>query len=393
MSWLPAVPNFERLAQVFGKELDSSHTEITDGYFDTEGRLWILGRKWHTKKLIKGVYSPSSGVPPEYHYERIVPYLYFWLYDTDGSLVAERALGDSVGNADLFHTDDNGTVIIWRCRTDIGIRMSNPTSGYIRAIYINRKGIVTDTIVVTTANTFYHDIADFWQGVFVGLGLFCYHGGRDPSLFVSVDCDSLVIIDDSYQIPGCNFLQQLDSTHIFTWGWVDTITRYEYDDFLDQSYPVYERIPGNIQTQVYDLIEKQWKRDRYSIAEALFRKYYIPNLFPISHYVRLGYEPIVQSLMLKNKDIVVTIFTVEGEDSVAYQMLFDPYGQLIPVEERQISKPEDIAKIPENCALYIERSLAINPETHKYRGRGTDVYIWGYDIESGQLYLRKYFLE
>ena len=349
---LPSVPNFERYAQiVFVAERSC---------IDLKHRLWAIGTEWHTR----GTYP--------YSLERIVPYLHFWLYDQEGKLVNEGIFGDSVEGCDLFALENGGALVIWYCRTDINVRMGDPTSGYVRASYINDNGILMHEKIVTLENANYHILGEFTQGILVGLG----HMYSRDRRFVRVDNDTIIVAVDPYDVPRCNVLHQIDSTRFLAWAWVDSVVDYGYDETFDRTYPIIVTLYDQIAISKYDMEWAKWETSRFSISDASFRKYVDLDIDPLLLSKVPWFMP-VQAVELENGNIVVTVFTVVRDKSVAYQIAFDPQGDLIPFDEVVAKQPVAIEEIPTGGSLFIKL------------GRG--VRIWGYDRKEGLLYWRSYF--
>ena len=375
MVGLQANPNFEKVAQIIGKEIAPKYREKMEGYFDDNDNLWIIGKRWHTKE---------TGRPGRTYHEPYLPYLYFWLYDRDGNSISEGLLGDSVQFMTFLEVNTGGALIIWRCYTEIG-RLANPSSGYVRASYINEKGIVKHATIVTDENVWYVVIAELQQGIVLGLSTLSKY---KENKLVFIENDTIAVYSDPYNIGRCNFLAQIDSTSILTWSVVDSTTGYNYDSLLDRKYPISMRLPGQIEIRTYDMLQKIWGSERFIISDACFRKYSGFDIFPLSYRPKTGYEPVVQSVKLGNGNFVVTIFTIENEEPVAYQMLFDALGHYMPHESVKTSTPKDIEDISENKELYIKQVCEKRAESGTHNV--LDVYIWGYDTDNGELYWKKY---
>jgi hypothetical protein len=353
---LQSEPNFERYAR---------KASVADrSCIDLKHRLWVIRTEWHTRNI-----------SPPYMIERTIPYLHFWLYDQEGRVVNEGTFGDSVEGCDLFTLDNGGVLVIWYCRTDVNVRLGDPTSGYVRASYINDSGILTHEKIVTSENANYHIGREFIQGILVGLG----HMYPRDRRFVRVDNDTIIVTADPYDVPLRNVLHQIDSTRLLVWTWVDSVIDYGYDETFDRTYPITMTLYDQIAISMYDMEGAKRDTSRYSISDASFRKYLDLDVDPLLFPKLPGFMP-VQAVELENGNIVVTVFTAAEDRLIAYQMAFDHLGNLLPFDEAIVAQPVAIEEIPTGGKLFIKPGL-------RFTG---DVWIWGYDSREGRLYWKSY---
>jgi hypothetical protein len=379
--YLQATPNFEKVAQIIGKEITPKYIDKIEGYFDENDNLWIIGKRWYTKE---------TGRPGRTYDEPYLTYLYFWLYDREGNSISEGTLGDSVQYMTFFKVKSGGALIVWRCETEMGYRLADPVPGYVRATYIDEHGIVKHATIISAANVWYDVIANLQQGIVLGLGTMREY--KDNKL-IFVENDTIAVYSDPHNVPRCNFLEQIDSTSILAWTWVDSIIGYNYDSLFDQKYPISMRLPGQIEIRTYDFLQKNWENERLAISDACFRKYREFDIFPLSYRPKTGYKPVVQSVKLVNGNIVITIFTIENVEPVAYQILFDSLGHHIPYESVKASTPKDIEDISEKKELHIKQTQDRRLESGKVIVLDINIWIWGYDRDDGELYWKKYFIQ
>jgi hypothetical protein len=387
--WAWSTPNFDRFAQIFGREIDINEENVS-GYVDKEEKLWVLGIKWYTKRVAIGGGSPAilpNGkiIPPpptKYREMRTIPYLYFWLYDKNGDKIKEGAIGDSIGGVIFLPINNGGALIIARVCTDYPYGHH----GYNSLILIDKSGVIkrrekllqlsssfirqailgsqSDKIFLTTINK-----KDIFTLELLNERINVLKGPKVPQL--SPDRRTFLI------------LQVLAPDYYFGWTPVDTATQFGYDPiFKTITWEDYILVKEKIQIATYDVKSNKWTIERYRIPNASIRRFEDFELYPSES---------VQSVRLNNGNIVVTIFINENDRTVAYQMLFDSLGNYIKPMKTETSQAKDISQIPDESKIYINRTPAEHTKSGSYKG--ANIYIWGYDLEEGMLYWKKYRIE
>ncbi len=401
--WASSAPNVDRFAQIIAKDGGSP-------YVDSEGKLWILATKWHTEKA--GIPSHTSIVlrpdgtidsiyhPPRLWERRVYPYLYFRLYDKNGNRITEGTLQDSVEGGEFAILKNGQVLIITWVRTDFGIRQANPTSGYTCLILLDRYGNIKQKHKFLQPE-YLNMSADYIQVDYDGnLYLHLSRLSEFTTLYVIVD-DGGFRVGNKPQIPSPSVgirktvvTEFLKGNIPFSCQQVDTFRMVGKRGDMDARMEDYRFFPDSIQVLNYDFDAQQWRIKRYHLLTASFRKFENFDLYPLENYPTklIQDEPIYESVRLKNDYIVVTVFMKENDKPIAYQMLFDSLGRYIVPEKMQIMKPKDIKEIPDGSKIYI-KSFPVEGSWYKGKYRATNVYIWGYDLEDGMLYWKKYRIE
>lgn len=346
----------DKFAKIFGQDIIG---EDISGYIDGEGKLWVTARKWHTKKVISGTYVPGGKKSPKYRDIRTVPYLYFWLYNRDGTKIRESALGDSVELITLIPVKNGGVLIIPRIQTDIGMRMAHPTSGYLSLILLDKNGVVKQRQKLPQPR---------FENFLVHKAIYDYEGNIYLTLVSGAESNVVKVhIDD-----GKIHLEE-------NVKWLPTTEMHILDVLKKKMLPY------------YDIESQKWRIDRPDLSTSHSRKFEDFDLYPLASYpwMKDEYEPELQSVRLNNGNIIVTVFLKEDEKPVAYQMLFDPHGKHVVSEEMEILNPEDVRDIPDGNKMFIKRLPVWESWVAGKKFTAVDVYIWGYG-ENGMLYWRKY---
>jgi|GEM_PF-6537272 len=384
--WAWSAPNVDRFAQIFGKEIDINEESVS-GYIDDDGKLWVLGIRFKSELTKKRSYTGDIWVPED------VPYLYFWLYDKNGNKINEDALGDSVARANLIPLENGGALIIPRTNTDIGIRMTDPPGGYLTLVLMDKDGVVKQQqklLQPLLKNAYVRDIAiDDKDKIYVTFI------NRANIAGVYIENDRINLKEDVplLQPPTTgretHILEILKKNIPFVWTQVDTATRYKENGEVDYRNVILFK--DKIQIPHCDIESQKWEVKRYHIPHLSIRKFKDFDLYRLRSNPTIKDYPEVQSARLKNGNIVVTIFMKGNDKPVAYQMLFDSFGQHIAPEKMDVLKPEDVKKIPDGSKMYIKREPASRDKSGKFKG--ANVYIWGYDREDGMLYWKKYHVD
>ncbi|MGB9722231.1 MAG: hypothetical protein ACPL28_12225 [bacterium] len=387
--WAYSAPNVDEFAQIIVKEGGSS-------YIDSEGKLWVLQIKWHTRETgfpahTSIVILPNGKIdsiyhPPRLFSENLYPYLYFRLYDKEGNKINEGVVQDSVEiwAALVVLNKSGGALIIAEVRTDIGIREADPPAGYRCLILLDKGGnilqkqrIEQPEFLSAELHRYVTDDRDVLASFYrMGIYMKDLIDGRDLPKVAS----------PSFGVRNTVIIEFLKGNIPFSCQQVDTFRIVGKKGDIDARMEDYRFFPDSLQVLNYDFDTQQWQIKRYHLPSASFRKFKNFDLYPFANY------PIYESVRLKNDYIVVTVFMKENNKSVVYQMLFDSVGRYIVPEKVQIINPKDIKKIPDGSKIYI-KSFPVEGSWYKGKYRTFDVYIWGYDLEEGMLYWKKYHIK
>ena len=387
-----ANPNFERYAEIFGKEI-SVFSKIyresgIEGYFDCEGKLWVLGDKWATDTLRRGIKTDTGWV---YFWEKEkarYPHLLFSIYDTNGVKINEGSLGDSIGSPFFFMPfPDGGALIIARGCTDhpwshhcYNKIMQVDAEGKIQCTYRTPRNSMFSSpvlqVVMNSENTVFAQLMN-----------------KMKRARISIKNDSINIEFYEFPVGGKNILEMLRNNNPFHWSPVETCIRDEKNDLKEIIFH-----KDRIQISYYDSRTQDKVIQKYSVPNASFRKFTGFDACSLQRKViwrkYVQDVPEAQSVKLNDGGVVLTYFMKEKEDIVAYQMRFDSLGQLIEPCSLEVLKPDKIDGIPENSRLYIKRVPVIHRIHKKWDGqKSVDVFIWGYSREDGMLYWSKYSYE
>lgn len=396
--WALSSPNVDKFAQIISKTGGS-------GYIDSEGKLWILGTKWKTEKVeqregpfyvIKNGKIDTIPARPGRSWEhRLYPYLYFRLYNKDGEKINEGIVQDSVETGErLMVLSKVGYALITAfVRTDIGIRQADPPAGYICLILLDKSGNIVQKQQLEqsdlTSILLHRYVIDYdWNivGAFSNLTI--------PDLvkqhFV-IESSQLKVPPPSFGVRNTVISKFLKGNVQFSCQKVDTFRIVGEKGDMNARMEDYKFFQDSIQVLNYNFDTQQWQIKRYHLPSASFRKFENFDLYPLENYPNklIQDEPIYESVRLNNDYIVVTVFMKENNEPVAYQMLFDSLGNYLKPDKIEILKPRDIKKIPDGSKMYI-KSFAVSDSWSKGKYRKVDVYIWGYDLEEGMLYWKKY---
>lgn len=400
--WVWSKPNFDRFAQIFGREININEEGVS-GYVDSEGKLWVLATKWHTKKIaVGGGGSPAilpdgrivQPPPTKYGEMRTYPYLYFWLYDKEGNKINEGALGDSIQGASLVYFENGDALIIARVETDIGRRMADPPRGYYVGYLVDNKGTVKDRKRIINGNPYISEIIPIGKGDKILLTMI----NKDSTFVLDVKGDRINVFEGP-ELPRLTPDRRayrinigIDTTLFFGWTQVNSATQFRYNPILKTT--TWEDIilfKDKIQVAKFDLKTNEWDVKRYELGVACSREYNNFALFPLSSIPAIKNIPEVQCVRLMSGSIVVTVFLQENNKPTAYQLFFDSLGDYIKPAKKEFLSPMDISLIPDGSKIYIRRHPAERTKSGKYKG--AYVYIWGYGLDDGMLYWRKYHID
>lgn len=381
-----AKPDFARLAEVFGAEIDPRYEESIVGYVDHQRKLWVVGRKWHTEKVVVGggggaVILPDGRVvqspPPQYAEMPTFPYLYLWLYDGNGDKIKEGPLGDSIKFMKMLPIKE-GILLLYTYA-----EQPHERPIHYGAIVLDKNGAVVVDEKIADENQWPWQVTQRQEKIRV----------------ISTRCGRTYLVEASdrgittaagpefkcYLTPDkrtFEILEVLDSVNLFGWTRVDTATEFTYDSRGQASWDDYVLLKDKIQTAMHNQSSESWDVRRYTVSEAYFRKYEGFDLFSLPSSPSVEEYPEVQSIKSEDESIIVTVFLNENSQPVAYQMLFDSLGTLVPFEKVERRTPRGIDDIPDECDIFIKREAG--------RWKNSKVWIWGYDKEEGQLYWKKY---
>lgn len=385
---LMAKPDFAKIARAFGKGISINEQQV-HGHIDRQGKLWVVARKWHTEKVVVGggggaVILPDGRVvqspPPQYDEMPTFPYLYLWLYDSSGNKIKEGTLGDSIQYVKMLSID-NGMLLFY-------IYYEPDPSGfpiYCGVILFDENGTVIANEKIADEKHWPWQVNQRRETVYLTLS----NTGRTYVVNVR---DNEISVEDGpefryFLTPDrrtFEILEIIDPLVLFGWTRVDTATQFVHDAQGQVSWNDYILLTDKIQIAECNLESQTWDANRYTLSDVSFRKYEGFDLYRLRSTPSVEEYPEVQSVRSEDGSIVVTVLLNENSQAVAYQMLFDSLGTLVPFEKVESLTPRGIDDIPNECEIFIKR------EAGRGRWKNSKVWIWGYDKEEAQLYWTKY---